>query len=469
MVGKKYLPLWIMSAVAGVLYLFHLGSFPLYDYDEAIYARIAVATLQHHSFFTLYDLTKTWFEKPPLYIWAVMTSVRTFGISEWSVRLPSALCGVAAVALVYLLALEMTDDATVSTLAAAALLLMPFFYFEGRQSRMDIPVIAAMLFALFAFIKGQKGKRWFILMGVALAAAVMIKSVIGLLVGVPIVLFAYFFGEWAWIRSKYFWAGIGVGLLLLLPWHFYELWHFGNGFWSVYFTQQVFARAVTGLGGDVTTFTYLQLLWFELVPWTQVAILLIPLFFWMKWNDVRTKLAALGIGTAVIYFALFAAARTKIGEYLLPLFPFLALFIAAGLSSLRNIIPSLPRWIWLAIVSIILSIGLYFTLRIQFVDFDRWYVPAYDERGIGERIAAYPSTIPVYSYEIPQVESLLFYGERPIIQRSSDAPPQRGPFLFITQNRLTPELMDIPAYTQAKLAYDGDVFMLLFVSSSTSP
>jgi len=467
--AKKYLPLGIIIIVALALYLFRLGGFPLYDYDEATYGGIALATLQNHAFFTLHSLTGPWFEKPPLYIWGIMASIKLFGISEWSIRLPSALCGVSAVALIYLLVMEMADDVTTATLASTALLVMPLFYFEGRQSRMDIPVIAAILFTLLAFIKGRKDRRWFLLMGVGLATAVMIKSVIGLLVGVPIILFALFFKEWKWIKNRYFWAGSGIGLLLLLPWHLYELSHFGNGFWSIYFTQQVFSRAVAGFGGGITTITYLELLWYQFVPWTQVAILLLPLLYFMKRSDARTKIAALGLGTALVYFALFAAARTKLGEYLLPIYPFVALYVTAGLSSLREKTSSMPRWIWAIGIFVIFSTGLFYTLRVQFIDFNKWYPAVYAERDIGNLIAASPTTTAIYSYNIQNYPTLLFYGEKAIVPLQSTTPPQSGSFMLIAQKRSIPVLSQIPRYAQASVAYDSDAYILIFVDSSTSP
>src|SRR5690242_5704383 len=40
-------------------------------------------------------------DKPPAALWLMDVSVRLFGLSSWSVLLPQALCGVAAVALLY--------------------------------------------------------------------------------------------------------------------------------------------------------------------------------------------------------------------------------------------------------------------------------------------------------------------------------------------------------------------------------
>ena len=45
-----------------------------------------------------------WFDKPPLFYWLTALSMRGFGVSEFTARLPSALLSVALVAVTYALA-----------------------------------------------------------------------------------------------------------------------------------------------------------------------------------------------------------------------------------------------------------------------------------------------------------------------------------------------------------------------------
>ena len=51
----------------------------LVDYDEATYAKVVVDTLHTGQVTDLYHFDKPWFEKPPLYLWMAVGSVKLFG------------------------------------------------------------------------------------------------------------------------------------------------------------------------------------------------------------------------------------------------------------------------------------------------------------------------------------------------------------------------------------------------------
>lgn len=95
--------------LAALLRLYHLGSNPpaLY-WDEASigYNAYSIATAgidEHGVSFPLTHFLAYGDAKPPLYIYASSLSILFFGVSEFAIRLPSALAGVIAVGLTYLL------------------------------------------------------------------------------------------------------------------------------------------------------------------------------------------------------------------------------------------------------------------------------------------------------------------------------------------------------------------------------
>jgi 4-amino-4-deoxy-L-arabinose transferase-like glycosyltransferase len=92
--GDIQIPLWSIPLILVVLYvcLFSgLGALGLVGPDEPRYAAIARAMAETHDWITPRLWGTPWFEKPVLYYWAAGISIRIFGVSEFSVRLPSAI------------------------------------------------------------------------------------------------------------------------------------------------------------------------------------------------------------------------------------------------------------------------------------------------------------------------------------------------------------------------------------------
>lgn len=114
----KYKLLIVIVILASFLRLWQLGVVPPSpDWDEAALGWNAYSILK-----TGRDEYGTWFPlslrsyddyKPPLYVYLTVPSVAVFGLSVWSVRLPSVVMGVLAVIGTYFLAEELiglTDD-----------------------------------------------------------------------------------------------------------------------------------------------------------------------------------------------------------------------------------------------------------------------------------------------------------------------------------------------------------------------
>src|SRR5882762_7763776 len=108
-----------------------LGSVPLMQPDEGRNAEIAremavtgswlVPTLEGHPRL----------DKPAAYFAAVALSLRMFGANEWGARMPSALCGLAILALVYAFARREYDPAT-AALAAIVIATSPMAFAFSR-------------------------------------------------------------------------------------------------------------------------------------------------------------------------------------------------------------------------------------------------------------------------------------------------------------------------------------------------
>lgn len=75
-----------------ILYLWHLGLYPLINPDEGRYAEIPREMLANKNFITPYLNGVEYFEKPALQYWITAFFMYIFGENEFAVRLFPALC-----------------------------------------------------------------------------------------------------------------------------------------------------------------------------------------------------------------------------------------------------------------------------------------------------------------------------------------------------------------------------------------
>ncbi len=89
-------PLLVVPFILICFPLFYaLGGHCIYMWDEAIYANNAIEMLHSGNWFVIQNngIPSHYNVKPPLVIWMQAVSMGIFGVSEWALRLPSALAG----------------------------------------------------------------------------------------------------------------------------------------------------------------------------------------------------------------------------------------------------------------------------------------------------------------------------------------------------------------------------------------
>jgi len=143
-----------------------------------------------------------YFDHPPLVAWLIRASTAVLGGTELAVRGLSVLAGVLAVGL-------LAVSSRRPWITALACAVMPLFAVGGILATPDVPLALGWALAVFGVLRGG---RWWLLVGVGLALAILGKLT-GLLL-VPLLVLAR---PGAW-RSRWPWLGMALALLLLLPW-----------------------------------------------------------------------------------------------------------------------------------------------------------------------------------------------------------------------------------------------------------
>ncbi|MGZ6228238.1 MAG: glycosyltransferase family 39 protein [Candidatus Binataceae bacterium] len=184
---NRWLRLLICGMLAAILYLPALGRPALWEPDEGRYAEIAREMVLTHDYVTPRDNWVRYFEKPPLGYWAEALPIKLIGPSELAVRLPAALASVAEVAVTAALG-EAMFGAAIGLAAAMVLALSPLVFGFARFATLD-PALAlfvtAALGALWAAARAPgfgsaAGRRWFLLSAAMTAAGTLTKGPVAL-------------------------------------------------------------------------------------------------------------------------------------------------------------------------------------------------------------------------------------------------------------------------------------------------
>lgn len=93
-IAQKYSNEFILLLISLVYFIPFLGQSHLFDWDEINFAEAAREMIATGNYFSVQIDYKQFWEKPPLFIWMQVLSMKVFGINEFAARFPNAVAGV---------------------------------------------------------------------------------------------------------------------------------------------------------------------------------------------------------------------------------------------------------------------------------------------------------------------------------------------------------------------------------------
>jgi len=173
---------------------------------------------------------------------------------------------------------------------------------------------------------------WFyFLVGVAILA----KGPPGLgVVGVTCLFYFVLTWNWRQLLSLEIPRGLGIGALVVVPWHVAMFLRDGRGWFSEYFNHHMFKRFGDGVHGDRGTFDYFaSQIGVGMWPWVALLPIAIAATLVATRSKTRESQVRLLVGIwAVAGFSVFALSQTKFHHYVLPIIPAFGILIAFWLS-----------------------------------------------------------------------------------------------------------------------------------------
>jgi hypothetical protein len=286
---------------------------------------------------------------------AAIVSLVAGGVTEFSVRLPSAGLAIAGVIVCYFYVRRLFDDVT--AFIAALILATTFQYLQAATgARVDMTLTFFMEVAFFEFIFMAEGlTRRRTLLYIAIALAVLTKGPIGLILpGLVALIWIALEKRWSFLRQMNLVRGAIVVLVLAGGWYVAALIEGGPDF----FRKQVLAENVLRFAGGsdfheghLHPFYYMELAllagfmpWTFLLPVAGVQAARTPLIV-----ESRLKYIFVWFAAVLIFYNL---PQSKRGVYLLCMYPALATLVAIYLrQALVRPAPSRTLVAWIARLS----------------------------------------------------------------------------------------------------------------------
>ncbi|MEO6882637.1 MAG: glycosyltransferase family 39 protein [Bacteroidia bacterium] len=192
----------LLLLFAGILlFVPFLGSVHLFDWDEINFAECAREMIVTHNYSLVQINFLPFWEKPPLFIWMQVLSMKAFGITAFAARLPDAVCGIITLLLVFNIG-EKLYDKTFGLLWALAFAgsFLPHFYFKSGiiDPWFNLFIFCGIYF--FILFTNEKTKKIFseklFFSALFIGLAIMTKGPVGLLIfGLCAVVF--------WIKNRF--------------------------------------------------------------------------------------------------------------------------------------------------------------------------------------------------------------------------------------------------------------------------
>ncbi len=333
----------ILLVFAIVIFLHDLGGSGMYSAQEGRAGIIVRNMVDSGDYGTMVFKGRDTTEKPIFYYWICLASSMQFGNNEFGIRLPSAIASIICVIMAALFGRRIYGENT-GILAGLILATMISFINFGRIARIDIVLAAfytvAMYFMYCGYAESKKGNWKLYIFYAVLGLSVLVKGpVTVVLAGLTAICLAIKERSW-----RVFWelkpiSGFIIGSAITLPWYIREGIR-THGEYTTGFLISHNIKRFTGIdsefggGKKKNVLFYIPNIIGGTLPWS----IFLPFGLWKFWQ----KRKSLSNGTwflifwALVVFAFFSLSAYKRADYLLPLYPAIAVLIAQYIIKLEE-------------------------------------------------------------------------------------------------------------------------------------
>ena len=343
---------WLLAAITFLSLFLFLGQTPFHTKGEPREAVVALSMLQQDNWTLPINNGVDMAYKPPFFHWCIAAVSTVAGeVNEYTARFPSAFW-LAVMVLVGYVFFAKRRGVEVAFLMGLLTLTNFEVHRAGLNCRVDMVLSALIVLAIYQLYKwGERGLRGIPWTGIlCMSGAFLTKGPVGVVL--PCLVVAVFL----WIRGRNFWRLLGLfaatalaACILPMLWYV-AAWRQGGD----EFLTLVLEENVLRFLGKMSYESHENPWWYNVVTvlagWTPYTLLGLMSLFVLKYNkkvsgglksawkrlcdSVRRMDDArlLSLLATVLIFVFYCIPKSKRSVYLLPIYPFIAFFLACKIN-----------------------------------------------------------------------------------------------------------------------------------------
>lgn len=340
----------IILVLISLPYAINLGKSSIWDANEAFYAETPREMLVSGDYLAPHFNFQPRAQKPPLTYWAVLLSYKLFGVSEFAVRLPSALAAIGVILFSYALA-RLLFSPRAALIAGIVTATTARVFILARRLPIDILLLFFLTGALYFLVRAllRNDKRSWAFACVFLSLGFLTKGPVALCIpAAAYVLWALWSRRFR-IGGSHLLMGAVIFAAIVLPWYILIYRAHGWTYIAPFFLKDNLGRfAAETFGPARGPLYYVSVYAVDFFPWS-LLVLAALLFLWRR-RKTEEPLRSLSFGLPLVWcavtFLLFSLSKNKQEYYIAPLYPAAAVILAGVLD--RFLLPqdqhSRNRW-----------------------------------------------------------------------------------------------------------------------------
>ncbi len=218
---------YLIALVGIVLFIPFLGAVHLFDWDEINFAESAREMIVTKDYLTVQINYFAFWEKPPLFIWMQVLSMKIFGVNEFAARFPNAIGGIITLVVLYSIGKKLYNArfGLLWTLVYAGSLL-PHLYFKSGiiDPWFNLFIFLGIYYMIFYVDQKVKQKQTIniVLSATFIGLGILTKGPVALLIfGLATLVWLIYSGQWRSVFNFKFFA-LYIPILTLV-----------GGFWFI--------------------------------------------------------------------------------------------------------------------------------------------------------------------------------------------------------------------------------------------
>ena len=339
-INRQHIFLIVALVVLCYFPLFHhLDRLSIRQWDESRLAVSALEMTQSGNLLitTFEEVPDMWNTKPPLMIWLQATFMKVIGFNELAVRLPSALAGLATLALLFVFFSRSLARSDIASIAVLVLISCAGYATVHVTRTGDYDALltlftTATIFFTFAWLDAKKDQFLFWIT-ISVIGMGLTKGVQGFMIFPGLLLYILIKGEFLGvIKNKNFWRSALVAISAIIG--FYLLREFANpGYLSTVWETELGGRFQRDSDFHAQPFLfYIKELTLNYFPYWKYFLPL-GLVFGLTSSDTKIQnISQLLLISSVTYLLLISSSKTKLWWYQTPLLPLFAAIVGIGIA-----------------------------------------------------------------------------------------------------------------------------------------